>query len=451
MQKSSSFLLPSLPKGVQIKPNVCQKTWNCSAANFFMKEIAKHSKMHCNMFFHSILYPFLPYYSGNTLDSLSVICAALTCTFSTMTKSTFCNATTNYGDSEALQKCLILSAKINHFANQSNYSMTQVWNWSVQAVGEEGEECDEERSSSKIKEIWRSIFVDHQSLLYIWSDLKWCRVGCPGPTREAFSGPQLKLDPPYEVGHFPEKKILDFWLPQFHSRAMTVYIPKYTRKAFQQYKNRKRCRFWPQANVARLCPKTKQTLIVINDLMQILLKKSNIITAVQSTFVCHVFGKNLSTAAISDLTRVPRHESLPPIVHPTLFLSTASFFNGKKAILCIRDDIFRANDGIFTKSTSLLPWLWSVSRDLLRHHIIFWKIGTFFKLPATTNGGVKWVSEWVVWNNSNAYLSLKFGVGGLDKSELSPARASIQIYRDSRLSRRPVLYHTLYWAVYIYG
>lgn len=241
MQKSSSFLLPSLPKGVQIKPNVCQKTWNCSAANFFMKEIAKHSKMHCNMFFHSILYPFLPYYSGNTLDSLSVICAALTCTFSTMTKSTFCNATTNYGDSEALQKCLILSAKINHFANQSNYSMTQVWNWSVQAVGEEGEECDEERSSSKIKEIWRSIFVDHQSLLYIWSDLKWCRVGCPGPTREAFSGPQLKLDPPYEVGHFPEKKILDFWLPQFHSRAMTVYIPKYTRKAFQQLAPGKCC------------------------------------------------------------------------------------------------------------------------------------------------------------------------------------------------------------------
>ena len=93
---------------------------------FFMKEIAKHSKMHCNMFFHSILYPFLPYYSGNTLDSLSVICAALTCTFSTMTKSTFCNATTNYGDSEALQKCLILSARINHFANQSNYSQNDV-------------------------------------------------------------------------------------------------------------------------------------------------------------------------------------------------------------------------------------------------------------------------------------------------------------------------------------
>ena len=85
-----------------------------------MKEIAKHSNKHCHMFFFTaICTPFPLYYLGNALDCLSRV-QPLTCTLCTMTKSTFCNAT-NHGDSEALQKCLILSAKINHFANQSNY------------------------------------------------------------------------------------------------------------------------------------------------------------------------------------------------------------------------------------------------------------------------------------------------------------------------------------------
>ena len=71
MQKSSSFLLPFLPKGVQTKPNVCQKTWNCSAANFSWKRLLSIPKCTVTCFFTAFCTPFLLYYPGNSLDSLS--------------------------------------------------------------------------------------------------------------------------------------------------------------------------------------------------------------------------------------------------------------------------------------------------------------------------------------------------------------------------------------------
>jgi len=204
--------------------------------------------MHCNMFFHSILYPFSTLLPWELLGLPLVTCATLTCTFLTMTKSKFCNAT-NYGDSEALQKCLILSARINHFANQSNYSQndvsfgTEVCKLLVKKVK------NVTRSSSKSKEIWwTTIFVEHQSLFYIWSYLKSCWVGCPGPTHEAFSGPQFKIGSSLWSWPFPSKKLPMTPGSPFHFRSITVYyIAKYKWRTVHQDWNRKRCTFSLQA------------------------------------------------------------------------------------------------------------------------------------------------------------------------------------------------------------
>ena len=69
--------------------------------------------------------------------------------------------------------------------------ITLVFNWSVQVVGKEGEEGDNKRSSSKFHEIWRNIFVKHQSLLYIWSDLN---MAGQVPSMRHLLDPKLKLN-----------------------------------------------------------------------------------------------------------------------------------------------------------------------------------------------------------------------------------------------------------------
>ena len=108
------FSCSPFQKGVQYKTYGCQKTWNCSAAYFSWKRLLSipRSTVTCSFSQHFVLlFHFTTL--GTHWTSLSRV-QPLTCTLCTMTKSTFCNAT-NHGDSEALQKCLILSAKNQPF------------------------------------------------------------------------------------------------------------------------------------------------------------------------------------------------------------------------------------------------------------------------------------------------------------------------------------------------
>lgn len=94
---------------------------------FFMKEIAKHSKKHCNMFFFTAFCtPFPLYYLGNALDFL-VTCAAppLLVPFVRWLSRHF--VTPQIMVTAKLSKSVSYSAqKINHFANQSNYVSFQL-------------------------------------------------------------------------------------------------------------------------------------------------------------------------------------------------------------------------------------------------------------------------------------------------------------------------------------
>ena len=71
MQKSSSFHLPTLPKRCPNQTQCLPKDMKLQCRKFFMKEIAKHSRTHCTMFFSQHFVPLFYFTTlGNTLYSL---------------------------------------------------------------------------------------------------------------------------------------------------------------------------------------------------------------------------------------------------------------------------------------------------------------------------------------------------------------------------------------------
>ena len=163
----------------------------------------------------------------------------------------------------------------------------------------------------------------------------------------------------------------------------------------------------------------------------------------QSKFV---LGKNLSPGCV-DL-RYESYDHRVPLTIPQPTPSGGQLFYAKKAIFCIRDDIFRVNPRPLTAFPSLPP----VSAYTSVHcqcptMTCFDKSNwnPLYKLPAIASGGV---SERASVNGETIRMHIyhrnSAASGPTERSESRPPRRRRPIIQ-SNLSRRrrPVLYHTL--------